>query len=159
MRSLSRATRFARLPAGSQQALLRAALALCWVRLTLRRNRWQEAIQQPNPLTIATTSPPARGLADPSPARSAERGVGGAELWAVEAWAVKAASRHLFFTPTCLVQALALRTLLLRKGYTSRLRLGVAKDSDALMDAHAWLEMDGRVLIGGEAAGRFVPLS
>ena len=83
-----------------------------------------------------------------------------AELsWSLEAWAVKAASRRMPFTATCLVQALALRMLLSRQGYDPHLRLGVAKDGDDRLEAHAWLEMDGQVLIGGEAGGRFVPLS
>jgi len=61
--------------------------------------------------------------------------------------AVKASSR---FVPraTCLTQAMAARKMLLNHGYNANLRIGVLREDDDLK-AHAWLEKDGRVLIGG----------
>lgn len=71
-------------------------------------------------------------------------------------WAVLAASR-LVPASTCLVQAIALQTLLARGGLASELRLGVSSSSTDGMAAHAWLEYDGRVLIG-ERRERYAPL-
>ncbi len=42
----------------------------------------------------------------------------------------------------CLVQSLALRRLLQRRGLASSLMIGAARDSGSVR-AHAWLEMDG----------------
>lgn len=62
-------------------------------------------------------------------------------------WAIKASSR---FVPraTCLTQAMAARMLLSSYGHEANLRIGVLRKDDELK-AHAWLEKDGRVLIGG----------
>lgn len=48
---------------------------------------------------------------------------------------------------TCLTQALAARTLLRLNGYDSELKIGVVKDA-ANLAAHAWIEIDGRIVIG-----------
>lgn len=60
--------------------------------------------------------------------------------------AVRRAAR---FVPgaTCLTQALALRALLARGGRASTLTLGVRNPVGAL-EAHAWLEADGRIVLG-----------
>jgi len=72
------------------------------------------------------------------------------------AWAVHAASR-LVPGATCLTQALSGRRLLARSGYPAQIVLGVAKDGAALR-AHAWLECDGKRLLGGPADGAFTRL-
>ena len=61
--------------------------------------------------------------------------------------AVKAVSR---FVPkaTCLTQALAASLLIRRSGQSSELRIGVAKDDNSRLIAHAWLEKDGRIILG-----------
>lgn len=48
----------------------------------------------------------------------------------------------------CLSQALAARWLLARDGYATDLKLGARHSADGIM-AHAWLEHDGHVVIGG----------
>jgi Transglutaminase-like superfamily len=58
---------------------------------------------------------------------------------------------------TCLTQALALQSLLTRDGHVGTLRIGVAKDHGRLR-AHAWVENEHGILIGGEEAARFLPL-
>lgn len=58
---------------------------------------------------------------------------------------------------TCLVRAIALQILLARAGQPSDLRLGVAFDETRLFAAHAWLEQNGRILIGASEA-RWTPL-
>jgi hypothetical protein len=59
---------------------------------------------------------------------------------------------------SCLTQAMALQVLLGRSGTPSTLRLGVARSEDKRFEAHAWLECDGRVVIGGGQLDRYVPL-
>lgn len=72
-------------------------------------------------------------------------------------WAVRVVSR---FIPsaTCLAQALALQTLLSREGIHSDLAIGVARGDESGIAAHAWLEVDGTVMIGGEERNRFTRL-
>jgi hypothetical protein len=73
-------------------------------------------------------------------------------------WAVKAASRSVPSARTCLVQALAGQVLLTRQGYPVQLRIGVAKGEEGQLEAHAWLESEGRIVIGGEESpSRFTP--
>lgn len=56
---------------------------------------------------------------------------------------------------TCLTQALAATVLLTRHGHPSTVRLGVAKNEDGSIRAHAWLESGGRTLLGGPESGEF----
>lgn len=57
---------------------------------------------------------------------------------------------------TCLVQALAGQWLLLGEGYSPELRIGVSTANG--FEAHAWLELEGKVLIGGpDESARFTP--
>jgi hypothetical protein len=61
--------------------------------------------------------------------------------------AVTAAARHIPGC-RCLAQALAGQILLLRHGYEARFCIGVTREGSRLA-AHAWLEQNGRALIGG----------
>jgi len=63
--------------------------------------------------------------------------------------AVAAVNRRLFPDRPCLTQALAARYLLSRGGVPTVLQIGVARDGSELQ-AHAWLEREGVVIIGGE---------
>lgn len=64
------------------------------------------------------------------------------------AWAVVTADRYFPGTQSCLIQALTLQRMLEREGYPARLHIGVARSPDSLFQAHAWVESQGRVLIG-----------
>jgi len=66
--------------------------------------------------------------------------------------AVEQASRRVPFGGNCLVRALTTRTMLARHGHVSRLIVGVAKSTAGDLESHAWLEQDGRVVIGGNVA-------
>lgn len=79
------------------------------------------------------------------------------ELIDGRAFIVSFASR---FVPqaSCLTQALALQILLSRTGNPSSIRIGVAREGRKALEAHAWLECDGRVVIGGGQVGRYAPL-
>jgi hypothetical protein len=58
---------------------------------------------------------------------------------------------------SCLTQALAATLLLARHGHAATLRLGVAKNDDGTLRAHAWLESGGHAILGEPAPGAFVP--
>lgn len=55
------------------------------------------------------------------------------------------AACHLLFSPNCLVQSLALRAMLIRRGIDPDLRIG-ARQEPGKFEAHAWLEFAGVVL-------------
>ena len=59
---------------------------------------------------------------------------------------------------TCLAQALTLRALLSREGLCSNLAIGVARDDESEITAHAWLEVDGTAVIGGEQRNNYTRL-
>jgi hypothetical protein len=74
------------------------------------------------------------------------------------AWAVAVASQCIIGA-TCLTQALAAQVLFRRRGYPSCLRIGVAKIEEARLDAHAWVESQGKIVIGGaEGMSRYTLL-
>jgi Transglutaminase-like superfamily len=73
-------------------------------------------------------------------------------------WAVSRVSRAIPGA-TCLTQALAAQLLLSRRGLPSRLRIGVARGSGPALRAHAWLESDGVIVIGGSGVEAYTPLS
>jgi hypothetical protein len=50
---------------------------------------------------------------------------------------------------TCLTQAIAALILLNLKNYPATLRIGVARNNEGRFEAHAWVESDGNVVIGG----------
>jgi hypothetical protein len=59
---------------------------------------------------------------------------------------VRRCSRFVPFA-SCLTQALAAKTVLKSYGQPSTLRIGVAA-SDSTIEAHAWVEIDGRIVLG-----------
>ncbi len=72
-------------------------------------------------------------------------------------WAVAAASRRIPHA-TCLTQAVSAQLLLRHFGYPSQLCLGVARSTNGVFAAHAWVESSGRIVIGGENSAGFTPL-
>lgn len=74
------------------------------------------------------------------------------------AWAVVVTSRYIPFTK-CLAQALVTQVLYSRYGYTAHLRIGVAKDGPEKLKAHAWVESQGKIVIGDlKNLSQFSPL-
>ncbi len=133
---MRRVRRFLALPAADRLLLVRA---LGWVGLA-RAALWFV------PFTRLRTA------ADRLRASGLRRGTDPARV----AWAVRTAARAVP-EATCLSQALAADAMLRRAGRTPTLRIGVAKDGDAL-EAHAWLELDGAVLLGDHDLHRYTPL-
>lgn len=77
----------------------------------------------------------------------------GAERWAeIEdvAWAVGAAAGHHLYPMRCLARSLALQGLLARRGIGCELRIGVRKDETGILQAHAWIECQGRAVSEAE---------
>lgn len=64
-------------------------------------------------------------------------------------WAVSTVGKHLFVDQPCLTQALVVQLLFKRRKIPADLHIGVAKDSNGQLEAHAWVESDGVVVIGG----------
>jgi transglutaminase superfamily protein len=71
--------------------------------------------------------------------------------------AIRAVSRYVP-SATCLVQALALRRLLARHGRVSVLNLGVRNPLCGRLQAHAWLEVEGRVILGDPGTADYARL-
>ncbi len=67
-------------------------------------------------------------------------------------WAISVAKR---FVPNgnCLPQALAAESLLRRSGHPVELRIGVAKTDQGRLEAHAWVESGGRLVVGDLTQG------
>lgn len=72
------------------------------------------------------------------------------------AWAVSRAARAVPGA-SCLVQALAARQMLARRGVEASLRFGVRRGDAAPLAAHAWLERDG-LIVFGQSDEPYVPL-
>jgi hypothetical protein len=81
------------------------------------------------------------------------------DLVPVVAWAVRSAGR---WVPraTCLTQALAAQFLLARRGRRVSVQIGVGRSEANRFEAHAWLECDGAVVIGGgDSRSRYTHLT
>lgn len=65
-------------------------------------------------------------------------------------WAIEAISRRLPGL-TCLIKSIAAQSLLARYGYSATVQIGAAMTNGAL-EAHSWLEHEGRVVLGGSAS-------
>ena len=65
------------------------------------------------------------------------------------AWAVNAVARRLPVRTSCLVDAIAADAMLRRRGFASAFRVGVRRPDRRPLDAHAWVECEGEVVVGG----------
>lgn len=63
--------------------------------------------------------------------------------------AVNKSGRNIMGANSCFPQALVGEMLLRRAGYPAKLRIGVNKEPGGELKAHAWVELDGSVVIGG----------
>ena len=127
---MKRIHKFLRLPPKDQCILVKAAFLLLWVRLAL----WLLPFKTWRDILLKMVRPNAKYQKVDSV--SIERVV----------WGVSVASRYVPFA-TCLTQAMAAYLLLARCGHTT-LRIGVASEKGQFK-AHAWLESEGKIIIGG----------
>ncbi|MGB3787635.1 MAG: lasso peptide biosynthesis B2 protein [Phormidesmis sp.] len=76
------------------------------------------------------------------------------------AWVVRVAGDYSPGGAKCLARAITAQLLLNRYSYSHELYIGVAKDAAQKIEAHAWVEYQGRVIVGGlNDLDRFTPLS
>ena len=123
----------------------RALRVVVWVRVALWRWPYARVRERLVRRRVASRRAPPLWAGDRDVAREPE----------ALAWAVRAAARRVP-RASCLTQALALDTLLTEADLDGIVRIGVARRPDGSFEAHAWVEHDGRVLIGGVPdLGRF----
>ncbi len=68
---------------------------------------------------------------------------------------VEKVSRHTPWDSKCLVQAIVGKILLRQRGINSTLYLGVGREEEIGLVAHAWLRSGGLILTGGRGRDRF----
>jgi hypothetical protein len=124
---------------GEERRLLLAATALLAV---VRLGLWALPLRTVHRL-LALSTP--MGLR-----RAAMRPIG---------WAVGVGSAYVPHA-TCLTQALVAQALLRRHGLAGELRIGVGRGADGAFAAHAWVESEGEIIVGGprDYLAHFVPL-
>ena len=74
-------------------------------------------------------------------------------------WAVEAAARRLPWRPLCFERGLAAHMMLRRRGQPSMLHYGARSDGSLGPNAHVWVRLGARDVIGGEEAARFATLA
>lgn len=74
-------------------------------------------------------------------------------------WAVNVMSRYTFWESKCLVKAVAAKHMLNRRNLANTLYLGMAKDDQGNLQAHAWIECSDLSLTGSSTADRFTVVS
>jgi len=134
--------KFLRLPPADRRLLVTAALLQAAIRLGLTLLPYRKLRGLVDRLARVS---PHRHLAPPA---SPER----------IAWAVTRASRAVPGA-TCLTQALAAKVLLERRGHPARVRVGIGRAEGAPLLAHAWVECEGRIVLGGTDLTQYTPLS
>lgn len=133
--------RFFRLPRSERWLLVKAALLLGAIRSGLRLLPFQTLKQL---LDSASRVPESHSSNQFSSDRIA--------------WAVIAAGRYVVRDKPCLTQALAAQVLLKRRGYPATLRIGVAREGSGELQAHAWVESEDGVVVGGGDLSRYTLL-
>jgi Transglutaminase-like superfamily len=121
----SRLRKFIKLPAADRWLLGSAVAALVKARLLVMSVPVRKILQPVTPWVVA-------------------REIDAAKI----SWAVETAGRIVPGGDNCLVRAIAGREMLARRGISSQIRLGVAKNSPDLLRAHAWLECGDRIITG-----------
>ena len=93
---------------------------------------------------IVVTFVPVRKILQPVPLRN-DANLGDPERIS---WAVETAARIVPTGENCLVRAIAGREMLARRGVSSQIRLGIAKNSPDILKGHAWLECGDKIITG-----------
>ena len=63
-------------------------------------------------------------------------------------WAVRTGGQKILGDKPCLTEAMATQLLLNRRRLSTYLQIGVARGEQGKLEAHAWIEHEGRILIG-----------
>lgn len=72
---------------------------------------------------------------------------------------IRRTSRHTPWDSNCLAQALTAKRMLHRRRINCTLYLGLAKDDDGQLQAHAWLRSGSFILTGGRGSGRYAAVA
>lgn len=68
-------------------------------------------------------------------------------------WIVIQASKYTPWESLCLVQAMTVQKMLKKRGISTTIYLGVNKDTDNQMKAHAWIRCGQMYITGGNGSG------
>ena len=68
-------------------------------------------------------------------------------------WIVTTISRHTPWESLCLVQAMTVQKMLKKRGISTTIYLGVNKDQNNDMKAHAWIRCGEMYVTGGDGSG------
>jgi len=139
---MTRVGKFLRLPAADRRLLVTAGLTQAAIRLGLAVLPYRKLNQLVD------------RLARVRPRRHLDSSVSTERI----AWAVMQTSRSVPGA-TCLTQALSAQVLLERRGHPARVRVGIGRTEGARLLAHAWVESEGRIVLGGTDVTRYTPLS
>ena len=132
--------KFLRLTKSEQRLLLSAALLLGAIRLGL----WLLPFQTLRSLLVRITRKTQLQAARVSVGRVV--------------WAVEVVSRYMPGVK-CLARALATQALLRQHSHQAHIRIGVARSQKGQLQAHAWVESQGRIVSGGlRDLWRYTPL-
>lgn len=135
---MGRAARFLRLPSEDRRLLVEALWQLALVRAGLAVLPFRTVLRY--------AERPRRPTSD---ARASVDRV---------AWALRVARRHVPGA-RCLAEGLAGKVLLARRGLPGDLRIGVGRDPRGRLEAHAWLEDRGIIVVGSRQPEHFRTLS
>jgi hypothetical protein len=132
-RIIDRAMKLARLDTVKRAYLYEAIGHLARARLQLKLKPAQailESLQQKAPLSSSNHQNP--------------------DDLAMLSWAIRAGASGVPWRSDCLVQSLAADCWLKRKGIAHDFRLGVREGDNGQFLAHAWIEVDGVPITGGD---------
>jgi hypothetical protein len=73
-------------------------------------------------------------------------------------WAVSTAAKRIPGVANCLTEALTAKFLLALEGHSSVLEIGVKTGHSGRLKAHAWLKMDGAIIVGSSDRSDYVAL-
>jgi hypothetical protein len=134
--------KFISLPPTDRRLLVTAALVLGLVGAALRLVSFKKLLHLTDEFSRRTS--PRQSPSSPSSERIT--------------WAISAVGRRIPFLSKCLIQAVAAKILLARWGYPAFMRIGVSRGDNGRLEAHAWVESQGAIVMGAPTVNHFVPL-
>ena len=138
MKSLATIGRVARLERSRKRLVARAALALTAASVAVACLPFRRA--------IALGSAPLAGKPDGTSSDDV--------VWAIRAW-----SRRMPWRTKCIEQGIAAQRLLRKAGIDARLHYGARNRGTGPLEAHVWVTVGGKAVIGGEEAGDFAEIA
>ncbi len=139
---MRRVRNFLRLSAGDRYFLIKTLVLLIAIRLGLSLLRFNTLLK----LVTKISQPDERSL-------STSKVTVGKIVWAVNA------STRYVPGVKCLARALTTQVLMNQYGQSPELRIGVAKGETGKLEAHAWIEYQGWVVMGNlQDLSRYMPL-